>query len=49
MVSGTAISTFKDAAIKVSFVNLTTDEEKRIEELAKELKNILNAATSRSS
>ena len=49
MVSNAAISTFQNAASSVSFLRFTADEEKRIEELAKELKGILNAVSSRSS
>ena len=49
MVSGTVISAFKDASSAVSFLRLAAEEETRIEELAKELKKILDTAKSRSS
>ncbi len=35
--------TFREMSIKVSVVQLTSDEEKRIRELVKELKSILDA------
>ena len=49
MISGAVISTFKEASTAVSFVRLTAEEEATIEELAKELKKILDTAKSRSS
>ena len=49
MISGATISTFKDAYSAVSFLRLNPEEETRIEELAKELKKILDTAKSRSS
>ena len=48
MVSNAAISIFKDASVSISLVRFTADEEYRIEELAKQLKSILDAVRSRS-